>query len=277
MNIRLIASDLDDSLLNEKGELTPRTVQALDHARELGCQVAFVSGRMTCAMKPYLKQARITAPAISYNGAALVDPVSFRFVEETPIPRDTALAVLAFCEERGLHAQVYVDDVCYAAELNDKALAYAAATGLTPGSDVAGAGMPLSQFLIGGSTKMLIIDTAETVAKLVPVLNEKFGDVLLCASSLPTYLEMTLKEANKGRMLKKLSEHLNIPLENIAVFGDGQNDLPMLTIAGFGCCVSNAREEVKAACRHMCPSNQEEGVAQTIEKMIADGWIGGQA
>ena len=70
------------------------------------------------------------------------------------------------------------------------------------------------------------------------------------------------------------AQKLGIPLENIAAFGDGINDLPMLEIAGFGCTVANAKEVVRQAVQHVAPSNREDGVAQVLEQLLEQGHIG---
>ncbi len=277
MNIRLIASDLDDTLLDEHSRLTERTLRALDAARSLGCRVAFVSGRMVCAMRALMVQAKIDTPAVAYNGGALADPDTFEFLEETPVPLDAAREVLLYCEERNIHAQVYVNDVCYSETLDDVSRNYALAVQLTPGVHVRGAGMKLSRFLTQGSTKMLIIDDPAKVAALTRDLTDRFGGELLFASSRPAYLEITARQANKGNMLRRLAGRLGIPMEEVAAFGDGANDASMLAAAGYGCCVMNAHEKALAACAHRCPSHREDGVAQAIEELIARGAIGGQA
>ena len=77
-----------------------------------------------------------------------------------------------------------------------------------------------------------------------------------------------------GALLIILLNVLGIPLENMAAFGDGINDLPMLEIVGFGCTMANAKEEVQKAVAHIAPSNREDGVAQVLEQLLEQGLIG---
>ena len=277
MTIRLIAADLDDTLLDDSSRLTDRTLRAICQAQRLGCHVAFVSGRMVCAMRDLMLRAHIHTPCAAYNGGALVDPDTFAFLEETPVPLPLAREVLLYCEAQGLHAQVYVDDVCYSETLNDTAVSYAAAVQLTPGVHVRGAGMKLSRFLTRGSTKMLIIDDPAKVARLAGDLSARFGCELMFASSRPAYLEITARAANKGTALTSLARRLSIPMSEVAAFGDGANDAPMLSAAGWGCCVANAHPAALSACSHRCPDHARDGVAQAIEALISQGLIGGQA
>ena len=105
--IRLIATDLDDTLLNADSALTPRSRAALQAAMAAGCGVAIVSGRMLEATLPFAEQLGVNAPMVLYNGAMLYDHRSEETLFARRIPFETALGMVRLIERMGLYVQLY--------------------------------------------------------------------------------------------------------------------------------------------------------------------------
>ena len=99
-------------------------------------------------------------------------------------------------------------------------------------------------------------------------VEEQFGGRLYIAKSLPYFLELASPTISKGSGLAFVSEHLGFTAEQTVAFGDGENDLELLDWAGFGIAVENANEGLKARADWVCPSAEEEGVAQVIEALL---------
>lgn len=272
MSYRLIVSDLDDTLLNEQGLIAPATVKALEMARQAGAQVALASGRMPCAMRSYAKKLGLTLPMISYNGAELTDPNTGEIIHQLHLPLELAMEIIRFAEEIGLHIQAYVGDDFLTPEPNDLAIAYRDMLHGLAGMRVTGC--PLSQCVNTAQPKLLGITTREKAPEYLRIFRERFAGRVNCVSSKPHYIEFVSPVADKGRALEALCEKINIPISETIAFGDGLNDVGMIKAAGLGCAMANARDAVRAQADLVAPSNEEDGVAQVIMRLLEEGKIG---
>ena len=194
MPIKLIVTDMDDTLLTSRGIILPRTQQALLRARGLGAHVVLASGRMTRAMNVYVDQLGVTDPIIAYNGAQVINPVTWDVLSRIEIPAELSRSVAQMAEEMGVHVQGYWDDEYYYAQDNAFSDLYARAVGVAGKS----LGVPLSGGIFKDNTKMLLVDEPARIAELAPIFARAFGDHLDCAISRPNYLECTNRLANKG-------------------------------------------------------------------------------
>jgi Cof subfamily protein (haloacid dehalogenase superfamily) len=240
-------------------------------ARERGAIFALASGRMTRAMLPYAHQLNITAPMIAYNGAEVYDPVTGQTLFSLPVEAAPARRLCAMCEDMDLHIQAYIGDYYFFTIDTAYSALYAAAINLAGKA----AGVKLSEYIEHDCAKLLIVSEPERLKAVRAELDAAFGDVMSISTSRPNYLEFTNTEANKGNALKQLAPMLGIKREEIIAFGDGQNDLDMLAWAGLGFAPANARPEVLKAAPRTMPSNDEDGVARTLELLMAQGLISG--
>lgn len=272
MSYRLIVSDLDDTLLNEQGALSPATLEAVEKARDAGAEIALASGRMPCAMRAYARQLHVNLPMISYNGAELTHPESGEIIYRLHIPLNDSLELLRYCEQLRLHVQAYVGDEFLTPQANQSAVDYQEMLHHLAGMRVTN--RPLSECVTTPQPKLLIISDKERVPKLLELLRARFGERVSFTSSKPHYIECVSPLADKGRARRALCDRLSVRPEEVIAFGDGLNDVSMLKVAGLGCAMANAREEVRAQADQTVPSNREDGVAQTIMQLLAEGKIG---
>ena len=117
---------------------------------------------------------------------------------------------------------------------------------------------------------MIIVDEPPQVEDMMNECSAMFGDAVTVTRSKPIYLEFLHPSVNKGAGFEALCSHLEIPLEQTAAFGDSFNDIEMLQMAGEGIAVENAIPEVKAVVQRICPSNEENGVAQVLEAWLQE-------
>ena len=271
--IRLIATDLDDTLLNAAGDITARTQAALDAAMEAGCGIALSSGRMMEAMLPFAERIGVNAPMLLYNGAMIYDCRAGETVYASRISFDTALAIVRLMEDMGFYIQLYPGKGYYCPEIRDCTVKYADSIRVAPTP----VHMPMSEWLAqhpSDMQKLLVIDTVEGADRAQAALREAFPHGASYLKSRPHYLEIAPEGVNKGHSLAILAEHLGLAREEIMAFGDGQNDVPMLEYAGTGCAVRNACPQALACADLVAPPNTEDGVAQVIEARLAAGDIG---
>jgi Cof subfamily protein (haloacid dehalogenase superfamily) len=223
--------------------------------------VIVVTGRMFQAVRPYLTGPE---PVVCYQGAVVADPTTGEFLRHIPIPLDLAREAIAAIQEEGYGLNCYVDDELYVAEVTPEAARYASFQQIE--LHVVG---PLLEWLRKPPTKLVVVGDAQRLDELGARLRARFDARLFIAKSLPFFLEFAHPEVSKGSGLQFVADHVGFTSEETVAFGDGENDLELLDWAGYAVAVENAHPLVKARANLVCPSVQEEGVAQVIEAFLA--------
>ena len=222
-----------------------------------------VTGRMFRSVRPYLEEAGIDDPVVCYQGAVVADPRTGEFLRHEPIELELARETIAVLAAEGFHPNVYVDDELYVAEATPGAQRYAGFQKLP--LHVVG---DLAAWLSAPPTKLVAIDDPDVLDGLEARMKERFDGRLYISKSLPYFLEFANPEVTKGSGLGFLAAHLGFTRERTVAFGDGENDVELLEWAGFGVAVANAHPRVLAIADWVCPSAEEEGVAQVIEALL---------
>ena len=243
--------------------LRPRTIAAIRAVRDRGSLVILVTGRMFRSALPYAVAAGIEEPLVCYQGAVVAEPGSGEFLRHEPIPLELAREAIEAVENEGFRLNCYVDDDLYVAEITPNARAYAdfQHIPITPVGDLLG-------WLERPPTKLVAVDDPEALNRLRAVLVERFADRLFIAKSLPYFLELASPAVSKGSGLAFVAEQLGFAAEHTIAFGDGENDLELLDWAGYAVSVENGFEGLKARADWLCPSAEDEGVAQTLEAFL---------
>jgi Cof subfamily protein (haloacid dehalogenase superfamily) len=243
--------------------LRPRTRAALAAAHAAGIHVVLVTGRMFRSARRYADEAGIDEPIVCYQGAVVADPASGRFLRHVPIPLDLAREAVAAIVEEGYHLNCYVDDELYVAEVTPEARAYADFQDLEihPVGDVLA-------WLDRPPTKLVSVGDPIALDGLATRLKARFDRRLYISKSLPTFLELAHPNVTKAAGLAFVADRLGIARERTVAFGDGENDVELLDWAGYAVAVENAHERVLAVADLVCPSAEDEGVAQVVEAFL---------
>ena len=258
-----IACDLDRTLIWTDVVLRPRTKAAIAAAQAAGIHVVVVTGRMFRSVRPYVLEAGLHDPVVCYQGAVVADPVGGQFLRHVPMPLPEAREVIDEAASRGLTLLCYIDDELYVAEETPFSDAYAGFQNLT-----AHAVGDLAPWLPAPPTKLVIVDEPERIDVLEVELKARFGRRLFISKSLPHFLEFAHPEVTKGSGLDFLARRLGFTPERTVAFGDGENDVELLEWAGYGVAVANANGRLASIADWICPSAEEEGVAQVIEAVL---------
>ena len=261
--IKLVALDMDDTLLNKQAEISARSSDVIRRAIAQGVTVTIATGRMFRSAQPFAARLGLDVPLITYNGALVRAALSGETLLHRPIDAEIAAEVLAIFKKRGWYLQSYVDDVLYVAEMNDKARYY---------ENLA----KVKAFSLGDEfysrrqspTKLLAMAEPDQVAEMKQVLQTRFGERLYLAISKPTYLEMVNPLVNKGTALSFLAERMGIDRGQVMAVGDSFNDLDMIEYAGWGVAMGNAPEAVKSRAKAVVSANDKDGVAEAFERFI---------
>jgi Cof subfamily protein (haloacid dehalogenase superfamily) len=262
---RLIATDLDGTLLRDDKTVSQRTVDALAAAEAAGIDVFFVTGRPARWMGVVTEHLAGHGLAIVANGAAVYDLRSGDLVESFPLPEGDALAVARALREA-------VPGTSFAVE---RPGGFRREEGYRPAEpDGPGACAPVEQ--------LLAEDREQPVLKLLakhPSLDpDEFLAIALAAagrygeitrSSESALLEISGAGVSKATTLAKCCAERGVTAAEVVAFGDMPNDLAMLGWAGTAYAVANAHPDVLAATAHRTESNEDDGVAQVIERIVA--------
>ena len=242
--------------------LRPRTIAAIQRAHAAGVPVIVVTGRMVKSVRRALEPAGVVAPVIAYQGAVVVDEDG-HWLRHVPIPVDLARGLIAALADEGHSPNVYVNDELYVATDTPEARAYADLNRID--FHVVG---PLLDWLEAPPTKLVCVGEPAVLDALEPVMKSRFGERAHIAKSLPHFLEFAKAGVTKGAGMDFLAAHLGFTKADTIAFGDGENDLELVEWPDYGIAVANAQERVKALARWVCPSAEDEGVAQVLEALL---------
>ena len=274
-DIRLIALDLDGTLLNSAKELTPRSRAALDAAAEAGIEIVPSTGRFYGGMPEVIRALPYVRYAITINGAQVYDIRNDCSLYSALIPLDEAVEIMAFLDGKPLIYDCYMDNRGWMTEsMWNRSAEFAPDEHYRKMLRELRTPVPeLKAFLLARGTDVQKIQFFTKDLALRDRLLEEIGQrfpALIVSSSLANNVEINNEKANKGEALLHLAAQLGLSRTQTMAFGDGLNDLRMLSDAGIGVAMENARPEVFAVSDRVTLSNDRDGVAAVIETLLAD-------
>ena len=261
MAYKLVAADMDGTLLTDDKTITPRTAESIRRVAEAGVQFCLSTGRPLGGVRRYLEQLGLTTPTITYNGAVIIDPATGRYIYEQGLEADAAREIWALGHDFDTTIIVWSKERLLVNRIDDRVEKYKVISGIEP--------VVIEDFdaiAHEGITKILWYDEIERINELQPMLANSLHCPVNYATSNPRFLEFFDHQVSKAAALERLGQHLGVAREEMIAIGDGYNDIPMLTYAGLGVAMGNAPEEIKALCGHVTVSNEEDGVALVLEK-----------
>lgn len=274
MDIRLIALDLDGTLLTTDKKLTEHTINVLSRAAERGVHIVPATGRSLTGLTPKVKELPFIRYAITVNGAAVWDMERPALIAKQAFATEQAVKLWDFIS--GYHT---MQDACIDGVARMAPEYYNKVEEFMP--DEPGRRLVRSTRRPTERLGELVADGKNSVEKFNLFFRadaeEKRQQArealarfpgLSVTSSLGNNLEINHIDATKGKGLLSLAAHLSLSPEQTMAFGDGENDISMLAAAGLGVAMENAAEDVKAAADLVTLSNDEEGVAYSIEKYV---------
>ncbi len=266
-NIKLVAIDLDDTLLRDDLTISERTRAVLKRVRKMGIAVTLATGRMFPSARPYAEMLGFDIPLITYQGALVKNALSGEVVYHRPLSPEVARRVIAFGREKKMQVNFYLNDRLYVERITPQGEHYASLAGV-PFDRVS----DLEELLVQGAPmKLLMIEEEPVIDSYFTELREILDAERLEAhltKSKPLYLEVSHPDATKGVALRELAGWMKVKREEVMAFGDSFNDLEMLEFAGIGVAVANARPEVRRRARYVTSSNNDDGVAEALEKLV---------
>jgi Cof subfamily protein (haloacid dehalogenase superfamily) len=273
---RLILSDLDGTLLDERLVLDPRDVAAAGRARAAGVRVGVATGRMYRSGLPHALGLGADVPLICYQGALIkelppdgdprADPDQAAVLYQRGVPGDLCLEVLNLCRRRGYSLNAYQNDHLYVDGINQDVLFY---TEIAQVEAEVAIDPPLQELLAQGSTKLTVVaEDLDRFTTALSELRELVGDRCEVTRSLVGFCEITSQDVDKGHALIWLCRHLGFDPSEVVALGDAPNDLPLLKAAGTKVAVETAAPEVRAIADWLVPGPGRGGLAELVRRVL---------
>lgn len=262
--IKMVVSDLDGTLLNSHHEVTEKTKEAIHYLRQLGIHFTIATGRPDQLVKEYVGELDINDPVIMYNGSVIGHPFQKERILEHVLPKDRVNEIFEFCEQEEIICMPYTKEmiisrpnyrVDYFLERNQSLPeAYQAIfKDIRDVKDIVS--LPIH--------KILLIENDELKHRRITDKFSKYHDMTV-VSSQKGFIDINPIGVNKGVALEQLAKHHNVSLDDVLVFGDQDNDVSMLEVAGHSVAMKNASQKALAAADEQTGSNDEDGVANWI-------------
>lgn len=270
MPYRLLALDLDGTIVDGDLRISPRVRRALRAAADGGVHVTLASGRPFDGTRLFAGDLGIREPLICHQGALVRDPGSGQVYLRRSLPRHLAHELIDIVREHGWDVFLTLDDEQYVERLTP---ALQVLLDLSPTPAKAQVVADLKALPQDPLRLLIVVETAEAAA-VANLLHERFDGRLLIVRSFARFVEATDMAASKGQALAFLARKLGVSQAETMAIGDQDNDVDMVAWAGLGVAMGNASAAVKAAANHVTATIAEDGAALAIERFIleqADG------
>ena len=287
---KLIAIDLDGTLLNSYGQISEKNKLALNNAKEKGIQIVLASGRTTDSVKSIANEIGVQNYIICGNGSLIYDLQKEEIIYDKFIEKKKALQIIDICEKNSIYYNIYTENMVIAKTLNNNVLFYYQENANKPDNKKTKINIVQDIYeyvknLENQNILKITISDNDVIIfnSIIRKLREvKDIDVLdvehMSRKIIKTgteeskleyyYTEITKKNVDKWYAIEFLMENLNINSNEVVTIGDNVNDKLMIENAGCGVAMGNSAPYVKEVSNLVVANNNEDGVAEAIEKII---------
>lgn len=274
--IRLLAIDIDGTLVNSRNELTDRTRDALHRACDAGLKIVLATGRRYSRALPLVEPLKIAAPLVTASGALIKCPIEHRTLFRASFGRALLCDLLRVIERSGFEAVLYADSFhdgfdfyCENLEVRQPELADYLA--LNPGCHRLWPALMrdppegvFAGFSTGTREEMLALH--DELQRALPGL--LYTHVLRSPRYIGYLCEIAPVGVTKWSGIQHIAAEWDVSPAEICAVGDDVNDIPMIEAAGIGIAMGNALPEVKAAANQIAPTHDEDGLAAVVEWLL---------
>jgi len=290
MNIKLIVMDMDGTLLNEEGEITKATLEALWAVQEKGVMLAIASGRNPIGLMAFVKLLRMDhygGYLVGINGAMLVKVPEMKTLRRHQIPPSDIRDLFEYGRQNAIETMAVHDQTIYSNvpdSLKQAKAEYRQAKNIDPAiGDAAGVWTFIQDHrknyptmhevetyldVYGNANKVCFAHEPDIMEAFYPQLQAAFSHRFNIMRTSPRWYELSPIGIDKGSALEEVKALMGIGSENILCFGDGENDLPMFGACAYAIAMDNAMPLVKEKAWAITGSNSEDGIAQAINRYI---------
>ncbi|HFL2405235.1 TPA: sugar-phosphatase [Clostridioides difficile] len=266
---KLIALDIDGTILNTQKRITPEVFESIQEAKRAGAKVVITTGRPLPGVKELINQLNLTDEGdyvICFNGAIIQEVKSEKIIHDVEMTLDDFDFIYNnVCKK--YKTKIHINTMTNLITPNETPGKYTLHEAKLNNIEV----KYIQKDKIDESIKIckiMIVDEPERLEEIIQQLPKNLFNKYTIVRSAPFYLEFLGKTTNKGTALKTLCTNLNIPIENAIAVGDEENDQHMIKYAGLGVAMGNARNSIKEIADYVTDTNNENGVAKVINKYI---------
>ncbi|QNN23963.1 HAD family hydrolase [Planctomycetales bacterium ZRK34] len=265
-DIRLVALDLDGTLLTGDKQLPAATQRVIARCVECGVKVVLASARPPRSVRPVYNLLNLDTLSVHYNGALISDLRTNRYWCHMPLPADLVRDVIATARRIDPHCLISVEilDKWYTDRFDEEK---AGENGrLNPPAMVG----PFDAFVTAPVTKLMLLDEPKRLRPVREAINALYAGQMAMAVSDDYLIQLMHPQADKSTALMKVAEQYGVSSEQVMAVGDAPNDCGMLRWAGLGVAVANAWVEVLDSADVVVPPNDVGGVAYAIQRYVLD-------
>lgn len=272
MKYKLLCTDMDGTLLNDKKEVSERTIKVIKEAHAKGAKIAICTGRPFTSANVYADLIGIKTPVISANGAYIRDKDNDEIIYQSKLGIDNCKKILSILKKYEIPVNFHGPDIMLCDEFSYSAKIYMKLNESLPEDK-------RIKVIIVDDWKKALNDNIDSIVKCLAIDNDikKIKSAkeemikekeLETVSSYSNNFEVMCKGVSKGRAVEILSKYLGINQEEIICIGDNENDISMIRYAGLGVAMGNAEKLVKETADYITDTNDKDGVAKVIEKFM---------
>ncbi|EHJ51541.1 sugar-phosphatase [Streptococcus macacae] len=269
MSIKLVAVDIDGTLLNHKREITPEVYSAVQEAKKAGVKIVIATGRPIAGVAPLLEELKLQDKedyVITFNGALVQDTATGEDLVKEVLSYNDYLNIELLSRKLGLHMHAITKEGIYTANRN---------IGKYTIHEASLVNMPVyyrtpEEMVNKEIVKIMMVDEPELLDAAIAKLPSELYEHYTVVKSRPFYLEIMNKKASKGTAVTHLAEKLGLHPEETMAIGDEENDRTMLEAVGNPVVMENGIPQLKKIAKYITKSNDESGVAYAIREWVLD-------
>lgn len=269
---KLVAIDLDGTLLDINKEISDRNKKAIGLAMQKGVKIVVCSGRVFTGARLYAKQIGSVDPIIACNGAIITESHNGNILYSDYMKLEVCLKINEICQKHGVYYHVYAGDTMLTEKLGFTSKKYFERNKTLPPEDRVDIEVVKNmeaklKSIPGRVLKFVIVSDDLQLLRRVRQDMEQLSEVDVMSSNYDNF-EVMNKGVSKGAALEKLSGIYGILPEQMIAIGDNENDVSMFDYAGLSIAMENGEAIAKAAAKYITAPNDADGVAQAIEKFV---------
>lgn len=264
--MKLIALDIDGTLINSKGVITPKTKKSLLSAQEKGHKLVIITGRAHTGALKYAKELefdKFDGLVSSFNGGKITNFKTGELIVDHTLDINLAKQILKEIDDLGASYIIYKDEFAISNRKNAHFLDFACGVNSLTKKVVS----DLTDSLDFAPNKIIMSMPQSEIDPIAQKLHAKFNGLAELTYSRKFYYEIMPLNVSKGRALLEIANHYGIDRKDIIAFGDQDNDIEMLTEAGVGVAMKNATTRLLEVADFVAGSNDEDGIAKFLEKI----------
>ncbi|WP_282918199.1 Cof-type HAD-IIB family hydrolase [Porphyromonas macacae] len=268
MKYKMIALDVDGTLLNNKRELSETNKRALLKAQEeMGVRLILASGRPIEGLTKIAEELQLrdhSGYILPYNGAQIINCRTGKTISEHSIPLDTIKRLYNLSLGQGVNFLTYADHRVVSENVNDPYIKEEAEKNNMPTLEVPN----ILDFIKKAPAKCMIAGEPAQMDTLEALIKQQLPGLVTVTRSAMAFIELAPWNIHKKQSIAALLDKLDYNRQELIAVGDSYHDVEMIQYAGLGVAVSNAKEAVKACADYVTMSNEEDGIAHMIEKFV---------